>query len=889
VAPAISVTLEGRSDNLESSKIQEPSSFIIEGTWPNDQLHLADYPEGRVAVVGDCWANRETIDCVAADVLASGNPERLIALPGNFSVILSRPDRIAALGSLSGDHCLYYGQTPTGPTISTRPTLGTPVALDRSYLAAQLVIPGAEAIFGERSSFEDIFKIPGGHAVQATNEGFSSSTHTRLAPEPGATLADAAARVREALSTAIEARIASGRAVTADLSGGMDSSSIAFLALGHLGDRSLPVFFTNPPNPDLGDALYVRRFLELEQRFSPTFFTRTHEIGRYSHTDALALPVAEDLTHAINLSPREKQYFREYYELVAQSQESDGIHLSGYGGDEVAGSQEFYLADAWRSKDLRRFLTDGLGYARLYNASPLTLWRHLIGLGRNGVRGALLGAAHTLENPPDDDNRWELIRGLRQPGGPGLQWLMPEAREALAETLRYKADSAELAEGLSLGDFVNRSYLHCAAQDMQALRQLLRSLGLSVSVQAPFLDHNVILASFSVGAAEKANPHEFKQLLRRALDGAVPAEVLERRSKGSYDASRARSAIESLPAIQSLLRDPLLGDLGIVDPLKVRQALQNMDTASNLTLWSLDRIVAAELWLRGLTEKKLIQAPKSTDRHVVDVRTTLSPQIDPTLPDERVSVPSHVQAIASPEGALVFFNQKKDKYYPLDRTRSEIARQLAATGSAEAALEAMVSAYPQVDRSVLKSDVLRCCEELLNADLLQAVDAQSPNSPLPTTTGRVRLVLEDGIVARSEPARGNIRMRDRLFAVAGLAVSASVLKWSKAEHRLPILQKIQELRANRDATSQEATNIMRSVQSLPFLGRLACLESSYTAAVTAALFHRRRVEFHRGVSFAPLSFHAWIEAQGEPVTTEYDGFVTGSYQSFNEPRDPDAS
>jgi hypothetical protein len=147
----------------------------------------------------------------------------------------------------------------------------------------------------------------------------------------------------------------------------------------------------------------------------------------------------------------------------------------------------------------------------------------------------------------------------------------------------------------------------------------------------------------------------------------------------------------------------------------------------------------------------------------------------------------------------------------------------------------------------------------------------------PTTTGRIRFTSEDKIVARERPA--NIRLKDRLLAAVGLTVGMVALKGLKPEQRLPFLQRIQSARHTRGATHEEATRIVRAVQSLPYLGRLACLDTQYAALLTAALVGVR-VDWHQGVSFGPLSYHAWLEAEGRPVTTEYDGRVAGNYQSF---------
>lgn len=99
--------------------------------------------------------------------------------------------------------------------------------------------------------------------------------------------------------------------------------------------------------------------------------------------------------------------------------------------------------------------------------------------------------------------------------------------------------------------------------------------------------------------------------------------------------------------------------------------------------------------------------------------------------------------------------------------------------------------------------------------------------------------------------------------------------------KMPLLRLLQEKWCNTDATQTEAKQILGATQALPYLGRIACLEASYTSALAAAL-SRRKLAFHQGITFRPTAFHAWVEAEGEPVRTPLDGQVIGSFQSFYE-------
>ena len=60
-------------------------------------------------------------------------------------------------------------------------------------------------------------------------------------------------------------------------------------------------------------------------------------------------------------------------------------------------------------------------------------------------------------------------------------------------------------------------------------------------------------------------------------------------------------------------------------------------------------------------------------------------------------------------------------------------------------------------------------------------------------------------------------------------------------------------------------------------GRVACLELSLTAALATAL-RGGSVQWCLGVAGDSQSFHAWIEADGEPVTDPFDDPIPPTYQ-----------
>lgn len=876
--PRITVSVP---DSDQASKLPITSS----GVWRPDELRLVSSADGQAAFIGDCFATEEAAQHVLARAIETQHPERLLDLPGNYSAIMSDVrGGIAGVSTLSGDHCLYYGRTEQGrPVVSTQPVFCQARTIDHVYVAARLAIPGAESIFPDRSSFLNVSKLAGGQMLRATSTGSSLMTYDGLRPKGQLTFEEAAYWLGDALTRAVAARVDRGERLSADFSGGKDSTPIAFLALRQIIARQatgeLPVFFIHSPPPETDDWLYAKQFAALDPRLKLHHFNLIHEELSYTFEEALALPVAEDLAHAAK-TPREKKGLRAHYGFV-EDQCGPGMHLSGDGGDEVVGMSSLYLADSLRSLDLKRFLQDGMSYARLGYTSPFPLWKNILALSRHGPPGLLHRAANSLVLLPEGiESTWNATTALHQPGGPIVGWLTNQTRRDLAEQLYDRA--AALSRDASLGDYVATALLRCAGQGIQTQRQHLRAVGSALSMQYPFLDKEVIQAAFSVAATEKGSPYEFKRIIRHALAGRVPDEVLQRQSKGMYNAARARSVIDSLPAIQKLLADPYLADLGIIDAVAIRESLAGVHTASTPTLWGLERIVSTELWLRHLDSKGVLTSTpaKPQQESITIAERTLgkTSYAAPIRKDAYYQLSRYVHTITSPHGVLVLFNRATDKYHPLDPTRSTILRALAIEGNLQGAVARMESLYPGADPAVIRGDVNQCCRELLDSGiLLEAANTPDPVL-LPEASSTIRLSATDGIVVR--PKKGDVvRLGNRILAAGTLALTRLVVNKLPSQHKLSILQYIQQRWCRRDATYPEANELLRAVHSLPYLGRLACIESSYTTALAAAIT-RKKIEWHQGVSFLPLTQHAWVEAEGRPITTEYDGRVIGEYRSF---------
>ncbi len=96
-----------------------------------------------------------------------------------------------------------------------------------------------------------------------------------------------------------------------------------------------------------------------------------------------------------------------------------------------------------------------------------------------------------------------------------------------------------------------------------------------------------------------------KALMRRALEGVVPREILERRTKADFTQDVNRSTRQDFPELVKLLgSDARIVEHGYVDPDKLKRGLIAIGPAlegsrsSSIVSWRVTAVVALEIWLR---------------------------------------------------------------------------------------------------------------------------------------------------------------------------------------------------------------------------------------------------------------------------------------------------
>ncbi|WP_169789178.1 asparagine synthase-related protein [Nonomuraea candida] len=562
-------------------QISHPSGrpLVLAGV-PAGQIVRARAGDDRLVLIGRAPADRRALERLLARDPA-GAIDRLAALPGSFHLVAVTGGRTLVRGSASGLRRVFHA------TIG-----GVDVACDRSDVLAALLgaepDPGVLAlrlldslphVLGERSVWRGVRPVPAGHCLVYDPGSPAARTLDAWRPPQGGLPLDAGAReLRRALTEAVAARTGDGATISADLSGGMDSTSLCCLAAD--GPARLTAFTMasdDAADDDLHWARIAARALPgvehvvYPERELPEFYAG---VGAEARTDEPSLAV-------LNAA-------RFLWRLGRARERGARLHLDGLGGDQVLTGTPALYHDLLR----RRPLT-ALARLRRHRHLDGFPWRAVGELvGGRPYRDALAGL------------RDRLLTGAREPAGgrafgweppPAIPaWLTPEARRLIAAQLEEVLDQARpLAP--RRGAHADLAAIHAAGREVRLLHQLAPDDG--PAAESPFLDDSVVAACLAVRPEDRLTPYEYKPLIKAAMAGVLPGGLLARRSKADGTTLAAEGFARNRRALAATWADSRLAGLGLIDPAPLTR-LTGMTYANRSHHWGMDAALATEWWLR---------------------------------------------------------------------------------------------------------------------------------------------------------------------------------------------------------------------------------------------------------------------------------------------------
>lgn len=543
------ITWDGRLDNREELIRQLRGDLSIEST-----------DVALVAAAHEKWGTESFGKLMGDWALAIWNPR-------DQSLILAK--------DFIGTRHLYYAIEKDQVTWSSilDPLVllaGRTFTLEEEYIAGWLAFFPATHL----TPYVGIQAVPPSTFVRITPGGKTVRKYWDF--DPGQRIlyrtdAEYEEHFRSVFRESVRRRLRSDTPVLAELSGGMDSSSIVCMADKIIGEgcaetpRLDTVSYYDDREPNWNERPYFTKVEEKRGRTgchidmaAEDAFHRQPESDRFAATPA-------------SISRSSKAH-EEFAACLAAGE--NRVVLSGIGGDEVTGGVPTPIPELADLLCRARFspLAHQLKLWALNKRKP---WFHLFfEASRVFLPLALVGVAKSLQPASWLESQFAKRHRSALTGYPSrlkLLGRLPSFQEnnSTLEALRRQLESSPLP----LWPTHEKSY--------------------------PYLDRDLVEFLYAVPREQALRPGHRRSLMRRALDEIVPDELLNRKRK----AYAGRAAMIGISRQWSVLVEfsqrMICSSLGFIDQDRFSAALQDARNGHLIPVVTLIRTLGVECWLRG--------------------------------------------------------------------------------------------------------------------------------------------------------------------------------------------------------------------------------------------------------------------------------------------------
>jgi len=462
---------------------------------------------------------------------------------------------------------------------------GIPFRLNEEYLAGWISsFPAAHLTpyIGIHSVSPATFILfnPGRHSKQSFWDFDSGKTIRYRADE------EYEQHFRAVFQQSVQRRLRSDAPVLAELSGGMDSSAIVCMA-----DRLIAEGATDAPRVDTLSYFNDSEPNWNERPYVTTVEEKRGRPGYHIDVDALGAFRFDLVSEEVAVTPgfagrRLTTTRRQFLECMAS--QGNRVVLSGVGGDEVTGGVPTAtpeLMDLLARVHLRA-LAHQLKVWALNKRKP---WFFLLG---ETLRRFL---PHTLAGAP------------RQ--------LSPAAWLNRNFAKRHRAALAGYPSRIRLF-----GPLPSSQERLFTLDALRRQMACTIFLpeplyekRYPFLDRDLLEFLFAIPQDQLVRPGQRRSLMRRALAGIVPEELLRRRRKAYVVRSPLAAIANNWATLYDATQHMLTASIEIFDATAFRSVLEQARHGQEVQLVALTRTLEIEFWLRnarshGIIEKAVVHS-----------------------------------------------------------------------------------------------------------------------------------------------------------------------------------------------------------------------------------------------------------------------------------------
>ena len=433
---------------------------------------------------------------------------------------------------------------------------------------------------GPRSMFRGIDKLTPGSVIIAERGRFEVQKFWSLPKEVDETRSESdwIDAVRAGIERAVRAQMVSDVPIGAFLSGGIDSSAVV-AAMARVSDRPVKTYSIGFKGSS-GAALYNE--LPFARIIADQFRTDHREI--IVQPDVIGL-LPQLLWHMDE--PIADAAFLTTYLVSRFAREDVTVILSGVGGDELFGGYKRYL--------------DG-DYRRSYHRIPKLLRRGLI--------------EPLLRRLPSDRhsktlNVLRLAKAFVQADGLGsearygqfMQVFDADLRASLLRSGEEAMDdriAAAFSCSTSTDELRRLMDVDLATQlpeDLLALTDRM-SMAVSLECRVPLLDQGLVELAARMPGRFKIRNGELKYILKKALEGVLPDNILHRPKRGFGAPIGAWFRAELSPVIRDVLSPANIARRGLFDPKGVAALVREHEQQRADRTDHLLALLNLEIWSR---------------------------------------------------------------------------------------------------------------------------------------------------------------------------------------------------------------------------------------------------------------------------------------------------
>jgi len=401
----------------------------------------------------------------------------------------------------------------------------------------------------ELSVYAGVTRLPAGTMIlvdqgRLTTRQYWSSRE--LAPDPhwAKSEREAADTCRDLIVESVRLRLGNNGDAWAQLSGGMDSSSIVSTAQWLLQRGAVThglsgtVSYVDREDSatderEYSDAVVSRWGVRNEVIIdAPIWFDERYSLPR---TDE---PRVDNMFY-----PRD----RRLCEIVRAA--GGRVLLTGVGGDELLTGIMFFFAD---------WITEG----RVWSAV------------REMARRAAIGRVSFWDLAYQNALLPFLPQAVRSRVAGADDHVPPWVQAAT--TRRYGLRERTFGAASYSGP-VGRKYDHAVALHLDGIGRMLEFgvIGEVLDVRHPFLYRPLVEFALRLRPELCVRPYQRKWVLREAMRDILPDAVRTRIGKGTPAEVYARALTTQRSLLEPLVRDPILADLGVVDAVKLRESFDS--------------------------------------------------------------------------------------------------------------------------------------------------------------------------------------------------------------------------------------------------------------------------------------------------------------------------